>query len=94
MRTKRFSQQHTAFCMILRRAREDQKLTQEALARRLGAPQSFVSKYETGERRLDFLETLDVCVALGISVQRIVKALGRETRPEPSANNPVAKNGR
>lgn len=50
-------------------------MTQAALAQRLGVPQSYVSKYETGERRLDFIETLEACAALGLNVQRIAKAL-------------------
>jgi transcriptional regulator with XRE-family HTH domain len=40
-------------------------ITQEAVADALGRPQSYVSKYESGERRLDFVETLDICGALG-----------------------------
>jgi len=40
-------------------------LTQEALAKRLKKPQSFISKFERGERRLDVLEFLDVATAMG-----------------------------
>lgn len=36
-------------------------LTQQQLSMQLGRPQSFVSKYENGERRLDFIEVLDIC---------------------------------
>lgn len=39
-----------------RQAREDAKLTQAEVARRLSRPQSFVSKCESGERRVDFVE--------------------------------------
>jgi hypothetical protein len=35
----------------------------------LGQPQSYVSKYETGERRLDFVETVSVCHALDMEIQ-------------------------
>lgn len=41
-------------------------ITQVGLAERLGRPQSFVSKYERGERRLDVIELCEVCHALGI----------------------------
>ena len=51
---------------LLRQVRVEAGLTQEQLAERLGRPQSFVSKYETGERRLDILELREVCRAVGI----------------------------
>ncbi|HEX5889670.1 MAG TPA: helix-turn-helix transcriptional regulator, partial [Pyrinomonadaceae bacterium] len=53
------------FRELLREVRVRSKLTQTEVARRLGLPQSYVSKYETGERRLDFVETLFVCEVLG-----------------------------
>jgi transcriptional regulator with XRE-family HTH domain len=55
-----------------RAAREKVGLSQEELASRLGKPQSFISKVETCERRLDMLETLAVCQALGITLDLIV----------------------
>ena len=50
-------------------------LTQEEVARRLRRPQSFVSKYETGERRLDIVELLEVTEVLGVDARRIIAAL-------------------
>ena len=44
------------FLARIRQARLDAKLTQEEVARSLGRPQSFISKVESGERRLDFVE--------------------------------------
>ena len=41
----------------------------------LGLPQSFVSKYETGERRLDVLELREVCRALETSLFEFVERL-------------------
>lgn len=46
-------------------ARQEKNLTQSEVAERLGKPQSFVSKYESGERRLDVVEFLEVCGAIG-----------------------------
>jgi len=56
-------------------ARKDAGLTQTELATRLGRPQSFVSKYENGERRLDVLEFLEVIRSLGADPVRILRAL-------------------
>lgn len=57
---------YAAFRQVMVDARDRQGLTQAELARRLGRPQSFVSKYESGERRLDIVEFLSACSALGI----------------------------
>jgi len=46
-------------------ARTERGLTQAALAERLRRPQSFVAKYELGERRLDLLEFIEVASAIG-----------------------------
>jgi len=48
------------------RARKDQRLSQEAVASRLGKPQQYVSRYEVGERRLDMVEFLDAAKALDV----------------------------
>lgn len=47
-------------------ARKSACFTQSELSQRLSKPQSFVSKYERGERRLDVVEFGDVAKALGI----------------------------
>lgn len=64
------------FEQCLLNARETRKLTQAEVASRLDKPQSFVSKYETGERRLDVIEFLAVCKALEIRPADVLKALG------------------
>jgi transcriptional regulator with XRE-family HTH domain len=58
---------------LLKQARNDAGLTQIELSLRLGKPQSFVSKYESGERRLDLVELHQVCIGLGISLTKFVK---------------------
>jgi len=65
---------------ILRELRHDAKLRQIDLAERLGQPQSYVSKYESGERRLDFLEVRDVCRALAVSLSDFVRRFEGEAR--------------
>lgn len=67
---------------ILREYRVAANVRQVDLARRLGQPQSFVSKYESGERALDVLEARDVCVALGVAIHDFIDRLERELAPE------------
>ena len=50
-------------------------MRQVDLADRLGQPQSYVSKYESGERRLDLLELRQVCNVLGISLEAFIRRL-------------------
>ena len=53
--------------------RQEAELTQRELAERLEVPQSVVSKYETGERRLDLVELKQVCEAVDITLQELVR---------------------
>ena len=57
---------------MLRATRLDRKLTQVELAERLDRPQSFVSKYECGERRLDLVELSEVCDALEVALRDLI----------------------
>ncbi len=64
---------------LLVAARGQADLTQVELSLRLKRPQSFVSKYERGERRLDVIEFGEVARALGINPMRILDKFYRET---------------
>jgi transcriptional regulator with XRE-family HTH domain len=57
--------------------RSEAGLRQTDLAERLGRPQSFVSKYENGERRLDLSEIYSICKALNISFVTFAERLER-----------------
>jgi len=59
-----FSQEYKQFCALLAAARKTAGLTQQQVAKRLHRPQSYVSKYESGERRLDVIEFLRVARVL------------------------------
>ena len=74
MSKTKFTQADDAFRKLLKELRVARNFSQSELAARLGMPQSYVSKYETGERRLDFVETVLVCEALGIGIQNFAKA--------------------
>ncbi|HEY4313044.1 MAG TPA: helix-turn-helix transcriptional regulator [Pirellulales bacterium] len=60
---------------LLRQVRLGAGLRQQDLAEKLAQPQSFVSKYEAGERRLDLLEVRAICAAVGISLREFVDRL-------------------
>jgi transcriptional regulator with XRE-family HTH domain len=60
----------------LRTRRRDAGLTQVQVATALDVPQSFVSKYESGERRLDVIELRHVVRALGVSMNALLDELG------------------
>lgn len=61
-----YSQEYQSLLDVLVAARKASNLTQQALADRLGRPQSYISKTETGERRLDVVEFLHFCNGVGI----------------------------
>jgi transcriptional regulator with XRE-family HTH domain len=69
---------------LLIEARKTAGLTQVGLAVRLARPQSYVSKYEGGERRIDVVEFLEVAEALGIDPGEFLKRLLRPGDDEPS----------
>lgn len=69
------SPQHAKLRELLVAARKKAGLTQQDVADRLGRPQSFVAKYEGGERRLDVVEFLQIAAVLGADPARIVRAL-------------------
>ena len=71
------SARYAVFLKMLRKAREDAGLTQIHLARKIGETQTFVSKCERGERRIDVVELRTLCGALGVSLSQFVAELER-----------------
>lgn len=69
------SERHKVLRQLLVEARRGANLTQSELANKLDRPQSFVAKAETGERRLDVVEFLEIAAALKIDPAKIVKRL-------------------
>ena len=75
-RKSSFSAEFRLFCQLLRLAREKGGLTQNEVAKRLKRPQSYVSKYESGERRLDVIEFLRVAKVLRLAPADVLNKLG------------------
>ena len=69
------SNEYAIFLDCLRNARKQAGLTQEQLAERLGQTQSFVSKIERGERRMDVIELRAFCRAIGTTLQEFASKL-------------------
>jgi ribosome-binding protein aMBF1 (putative translation factor) len=69
-------------------ARRRLGVTQDELAARLGKPQSFVSEYERGQRRVDVVELLVISRALGVDpldlFTEIAKTVGASRAATPS----------
>jgi transcriptional regulator with XRE-family HTH domain len=80
-----YSTEYQSFLRILRQVREEAELSQQELARRLGRTQSFVSKCERGERRIDVVELRHFCRAMKMSLGDFVKRLeGKITNVAPA----------
>lgn len=67
MRKSIHTDEHEKLTAWLRQQREDKGLSMRELAADLGKPHSFVGKVEQGERRLDVIEFVFYCTALGVS---------------------------
>ena len=75
MEKSTFNKDYMLFLSHLRNTRKRAGLTQEQVAERIQQSQSFVSKCERGERRIDVLELLAFCQALGVSIDDFVLQL-------------------
>ena len=75
MRKSIYSRQQAALREYLRNARKDAGLTQTQLANKLRKPQSFVAKFELGERRLDVIELIEILDVIGADLSVVVKVL-------------------
>jgi transcriptional regulator with XRE-family HTH domain len=77
------SAEYARLIAILVAVRKDAGIRQQALAKKIGRPQSFIAKYEGGERRIDVVEFIEIARALGADPVRLFRAFagGKRTRP-------------
>jgi len=75
-----FTNKYEALRALIIDARKEKNLTQTQVAKKLGRPQSFVSKFERGERRLDVVEFLDLARVLGLNPCHLLQRLERGAR--------------
>lgn len=74
-----FTKKYQCFRELLIQRRKNADVTQQELAKDLNKPQSYISKYESGERRLDLIEFLDVADALQFDKSKFIKDLEKKT---------------
>lgn len=60
---------------LLKEARLEAGLTQVEVAARLKVPQSYIAKVEQGERKISFIEVIDLCKALGLNAKVLISRL-------------------
>ncbi|WP_172591576.1 helix-turn-helix domain-containing protein [Shewanella xiamenensis] len=75
---KIWSDREEALRNELKAMRKMAGFNQSELALKLGKPQSFVSKYESGERQLKILELEQVCLACGTSAHAFLKGFSEQ----------------
>ncbi len=68
MKKSLYSREQIVLQHLLRQLRQELGLRQDEVAARLATYQTFVSKYESGERILDLPELRQVCAALGTDI--------------------------
>lgn len=82
MTNKSWDEDRTRLRTLLRDLRKERAgLTQVELSEALGKPQSYVSKYENGERKLDYIEVLKICEILKVTIEEF-NALFEERAPK------------
>jgi transcriptional regulator with XRE-family HTH domain len=69
------TRQREKLLLLLKELRQKSAIRQVDMAEQLDVPQSFISKYESGERNLDILELRRICQLMGISLQDFTKKL-------------------
>ncbi|MBW7974499.1 helix-turn-helix transcriptional regulator [Bradyrhizobium sp. BR 10289] len=67
------SAEYARLIALLVATRHKAGIRQQALAKKLGKPQSFIAKYEGGERRLDVIEFISIAEALGADPTRLFR---------------------
>ncbi len=70
-----FSEKYIQFRELLISYRKNKSITQIELAEKLGKPQSYISKYESGERRIDVIEFIEICEALQIDPNTVINQI-------------------
>lgn len=71
--TTSYEPEYRKLLIALKEARKAAGMSQQEVADELGEHQSFVSKYENGERRLDAIELAKIATVLGTNYDKLLK---------------------
>ena len=85
------SPEYERLIALLVAVRKKAEIRQQALAKKLGRPQSFVAKYEGGERRIDVVEFISIVRAVGGDPVRLFREFVAGETPAKSARKGLAK---
>jgi transcriptional regulator with XRE-family HTH domain len=69
------TKRHQRLVEILLDARKQAGIRQAELARRVGKTQTFVARFEAGQRRIDTIELLALCRIIGLDPVKVVRKL-------------------
>ena len=75
-----YTREYTVVLRLLREARQEAGLTQTELAKKLKQSQSFVTKVERGDRRLDIIQLRTMCQTFGLTLAEFVSRLEKALR--------------
>lgn len=70
-----YERSYATFTNLLKEERGEAGLTQAELAKKLRRPQSYVSKYERAERRIDVVEFLEIARVIGFDPGEFLRKL-------------------
>ncbi len=70
-----YSEKQRKLCALLIKSREKADLTQVQVAKKLGRAQSFVAKYEGGERRLDVIELVEIAKIIHLPIKDVMSII-------------------
>lgn len=73
-----YTKEYRILLRMLKSKRQQKRISQENMAKKIGVPQSFISKIESGERRIDVMELFHYCEVLGIEIIQFITDLIKE----------------
>ncbi len=89
MRKTLKSPEYDRLINLLVAARHSSGVRQQKLAAKLGKPQSFIAKYEGGERRIDVIEFIAIARALDADPVKLFREfIAGEAPPKPKRKSP------
>ena len=89
-----YSPRHKVLRSLLREVRQEAGLLQRELSKTLGKAETYVSKLEIGERRIDYIETCEFCEACKTTIEDFSQRFTEATKKLPSNSRKKRKSPR